>query len=142
MISTMFNTVAGKKIAVFGFAFKADTGDTRESPAIDVVRQLVEEHAQVVVTDPEALENAKLELFDCLDKLEMTEDPYEAASGSHAIAVCTEWQLYRQLDFKRIYDSMEKPAFIFDGRNILDRQKLYDIGFNVFTIGKPALKHF
>ncbi len=142
MISTMFNTVADKRIAVFGFAFKADTGDTRESPAIDVVRQLLDERARVVITDPEALDNAKIDLGDCLDRVEMANDPYEAAKGAHAIAICTEWRQYRALDYKKIFDSMEKPAFIFDGRNLLDHQALYDIGFNVFSIGKPALKHF
>lgn len=142
MILTMFNTVADKRIAVFGFAFKADTGDTRESPAIDVVRQLVDEHARVVVTDPEALDNAKIDLADCLARVEMVSDPYVAAQGAHAIAICTEWRQYKDLDFKRIFDSMEKPAFIFDGRNILDHKKLFDIGFNVFSIGKPAYKHY
>jgi UDPglucose 6-dehydrogenase len=142
MISTMFNTVADKRIAVFGFAFKADTGDTRESPAIDVVQQLVEERARVVITDPEALDNAKIDLAGCLDKVAMVSDPYVAAQGAHAIAICTEWQQYRELDYKKIFDSMEKPAFIFDGRNILDHKKLFDMGFNVFSIGKPALKHF
>ncbi len=142
MISTMFNTVADKRIAVFGFAFKADTGDTRESPAIDVVKQLVEERARVVITDPEALDNAKIDLAGCIDKVEMVIDPYAAAQGAHAIAICTEWQQYRALDYKKIFDSMEKPAFIFDGRNILDHRALYDMGFNVFSIGKPALKHF
>lgn len=142
MISTMFNTVAGKRIAIFGFAFKADTGDTRESPAIDVVRQLVEERAQVVISDPEALDNAKIDLADCLTKLELVEDPYCAAKDAHAIAICTEWALYKKLNYKKIFDNMEKPAFIFDGRNILDHQKLFDIGFNVFPIGKPGLKHY
>ena len=142
MISTMFNTVADKRIAVFGFAFKADTGDTRESPAIDVVKQLIEERARVVITDPEALDNAKIDLAGCLDKVEMLSDPYAAAQGAHAIAICTEWQQYRELDYKKIFDSMEKPAFIFDGRNVLDHKKLFDMGFNVFSIGKPALKHF
>ena len=142
MIATMFNTVADKRIAVFGFAFKADTGDTRESPAIDVVRQLLAERARVVITDPEALENAKLDLADCLDKIEIAADPYDAARGAHAIALCTEWRQYAALDYKKIYDSMEKPAFMFDGRNLLDHKALFDIGFNVFSIGKPALKHY
>ncbi len=142
MIAAMFNTVADKRIAVFGFAFKADTGDTRESPAIDVVRQLLEERARVVITDPEALDNAKIDLADCLDKVEMVSDPYVAAQGAHAIAICTEWQQYKALDYTRIFDSMEKPACIFDGRNVLDHKKLFDIGFNVFSIGKPAHKHY
>jgi UDPglucose 6-dehydrogenase len=142
MIATMFNTVADKRIAVLGFAFKADTGDTRESPAIDVVRQLLDERARVVVTDPEALDNAKIDLADCLDRVEIVSDPYVAAQGAHAIAICTEWQQYRDLDYKKIFDGMEKPAFIFDGRNILDHRKLFDIGFNVFSIGKPPHKHY
>lgn len=142
MVATMFNTVADKRIAVFGFAFKADTGDTRESPAIDVVKQLVDERARVVITDPEALDNAKIDLVDCLDKIELVNDPYAAAQGAHAIAICTEWGQFKALDYTRIFSSMEKPAFIFDGRNILDHKKLFDLGFNVFSIGKPALKHF
>jgi UDPglucose 6-dehydrogenase len=142
MIRVMFNTIAGKKIALFGFAFKADTGDTRESPAIDVARQLVEERAQVVITDPEALGNAAIDLGSCGSAVKYSNDPYDAASGAHAIAIMTEWKLYKELDYKRIYESMEKPAFIFDGRNILDHQKLYDIGFNVFPLGTSALKHF
>jgi UDPglucose 6-dehydrogenase len=142
MIRVMFNTIAGKKIALFGFAFKANTGDTRESPAIDVTKQLIEERALVVITDPQAIVNAKKDLENCLSLLDFTLDPYVAAKGSHAIAIMTEWDEYRRLDYKKIYESMEKPAFIFDGRNILDHQKLYDIGFNVFPLGTPALRHF
>ncbi|MBM4149070.1 MAG: nucleotide sugar dehydrogenase [Lentisphaerae bacterium] len=141
MSRMMFNTVARKRIAVFGFAFKADTGDTRESPAIHVVRQLIDERAHVVVTDPEALPNARHDLKDVLDKVTFEEDPYKAAAGAHAIAVVTEWELYRSLDYKKIFAAMEKPAFMFDGRGIVDHQKLYEIGFNVFPIGKMPLKH-
>jgi UDPglucose 6-dehydrogenase len=142
MIATMFNTVAGKRIAIFGFAFKADTGDTRESPAINVAKQLIDERACVVITDPEALGNAETDLAGVIDKVELTPDPYEAARGAHAIAVCTEWDRYATLDYKKIFDSMEKPAFVFDGRNILDHEKLFTMGFNVFPVGKPALTHF
>jgi UDPglucose 6-dehydrogenase len=142
MIATMFNTVAGKRIALFGFAFKADTGDTRESPAIDVAMQLVEERAVVAITDPEALDNAAKDLAPILSKIELTPDPYVAARGAHAIAVCTEWARYKTLDYKKIFDAMEKPAFIFDGRNILDHDELFAMGFNVFPVGKPALTHF
>ena len=142
MLANMFNTVAGKKIAVLGFAFKADTGDTRESPAIYVTRGLVEERANVVISDPKALENARKDLENLQGYVSYQEDPYKAAEGSHAIAILTEWNIYKDLDYKRIYDSMEKPAFLFDGRNILDHQYLFDIGFNVFAIGKGTLKHF
>jgi UDPglucose 6-dehydrogenase len=142
MLASMFNTVAGKRIALFGFAFKADTGDTRESPGIAVARQLLSERAHVVITDPKALHNARLELEDVTETIEFECDPYRAAEGAHALAVITEWKLYRELDYERIFASMEKPAFVFDGRNILDRARLFDIGFNVFSIGKKPLKHF
>ena len=138
----MFNTVAKKRIAVFGFAFKADTGDTRESPAIYVSQKLLEEHAHVVITDPRALANAKMDLADVEGDVDFESDPYAAASGAHAIAVCTEWDEYKLLDYKRIFRSMEKPAFVFDGRNILDHQRLFEIGFNVFPIGKRSLTHY
>ncbi|MBD3393941.1 MAG: nucleotide sugar dehydrogenase [Chitinivibrionales bacterium] len=142
MVRVMFNTVADKRIALFGFAFKKDTGDTRESPAIHVAKHLLAERARVVVTDPQALDNAKKDLAGAGGNVEYHEDPYEAARGAHAIAVCTEWQQYVHLDYRRIFDSMEKPAFIFDGRNILNHKELYETGFSVFPIGRTALKHF
>lgn len=136
MLDNMFNNIAGKRIAVFGFAFKADTGDTRGSPAHTVVRDLLEEHAMPVVTDPEAVAQAMRDLGDVVERVEFTEDPYQAASGAHAIVVCTEWNQYRALDWQRIYDSMEKPCFVFDGRNLLDRGQLEQTGFTVFSVGK------
>ena len=141
MLHTMFNTIANKRIAVFGFAFKADTGDTRESPAIKVCRALAAEHATIVVSDPQAIENAKLEVPELADWIEYEEDPYRAASGAHAIAVLTDWQLYRKLDYQRIYDGMQKPAFLFDGRNMLDHAALFDMGFEVYSIGKGYRSH-
>jgi UDPglucose 6-dehydrogenase len=142
IIKALFHTVTSKRIALFGFAFKADTGDTRESPAIYVARKLLEENARVIITDPKALENAKKDLTGYKDLIEYIEDPYQAAARTHALAIITEWDIYRNLDYQKIYQSMEKPAFIFDGRNILNHQELYKIGFNVYPIGKPALTHF
>lgn len=146
MLTLMFNTVSGKKIALFGFAFKANTGDTRESPAIYVARYLVNEHAKLSITDPKAIGNAKEDLKPYLEEdissIQFTEDPYEAAKNAHAIAILTEWDEYRELDYEKIYASMEKPAFIFDGRDIMDHEKLFNIGFNVSSIGKPLMKHF
>jgi UDPglucose 6-dehydrogenase len=141
MIREMFNTIVGKRIALFGFAFKANTSDTRESPAIYVTRKLLEERANVVITDPKALESARRDLAGNLQEIEFTDDPYQAASGAHAIAVMTEWDLYRSLAWDRIYRSMEKPAFVFDGRNLLDHKRLYEMGFNVYPLGAPPLKH-
>jgi UDPglucose 6-dehydrogenase len=142
MIREMFNTVVGKRIALFGFAFKADTSDTRESPAIHVARKLLEERVQVVITDPKALGNARLDLADAQGKVEFVDEPYEAARGAHAVAIMTEWKEYRTLDWEKIYRSMEKPAFLFDGRNLVDHQALFNLGFNVYPLGSPPLKHF
>jgi UDPglucose 6-dehydrogenase len=142
ILASMFNTVAGKRIALFGFAFKANTGDTRESPALAIARGLLEERAEVVVTDPKALDNARLDLSDVKQGISFEADPYKAAEGSHAIAVLTEWKLYSELDYERIFAAMSRPAFIFDGRNILDHEKLFKIGFNVVAIGRAPLKHF
>ena len=136
MLEKMFNTIAGKKIAVFGFAFKANTGDTRESPANLVVRDLLAEHAHTVVTDPKAIHDAKRDLADVLDQVTFEEDPYKAAKDAHAVVICTEWKCFTELDWKRIYKSMAKPAFIFDGRNILNANALREIGFEVSCIGK------
>ena len=142
MLKSMFNTVTGKKIALFGFAFKANTGDTRESPAIYVTKKLLNEMANVAISDPKALENAKIELKDFKENVEYCSDPYEAAKNAHAIAVLTEWECYKALDYKKIFASMEKPAFIFDGRNILLHKELFGIGFNVIPLGMPELSHF
>lgn len=137
----MFNTLSGKRIALFGFAFKADTGDTRESPAIYISKMLIEEHAKLAIHDPQALPNARLDMAGYEDRIEYCDDPYEAAKGAHAIAVITDWKCFAELDYKRLFDSMEKPAFIFDGRNLLDHKKLFEIGFEVYPLGKATLSH-
>jgi UDPglucose 6-dehydrogenase len=142
IINQMFNTVADKKIALFGFAFKANTGDTRDSAAIYISKKLLEERANLAITDPKALENARIDLQGIDSRVTYESDPYKAADRAHAIAILTEWQDYKELDYEKIYRSMKKPAFIFDGRNILDHQKLHRIGFNVFPIGKEQLSHF
>lgn len=140
IVSSLYGSVADKKIAVLGFAFKKDTNDTRESAAIAVCRDLLGEQANVVVYDPKVpadeirrdvlgkgIENAKLSVV---------HSAYEAAKGAHAIAVVTEWDEFKQLDFSKIYEVMAKPAFIFDGRNILDLGKLQALGFRTQGIGK------
>jgi UDPglucose 6-dehydrogenase len=142
IVKEMFNTVAGKKIALFGFAFKANTGDTRESPAIDITKKLLEERAIVSITDPKALNNAKIDLKGIDQNILYEPDPFKAAEEASAIAIMTEWEEFKTLDYERIYQSMKKPAFIFDGRNILNHKQLYEIGFNVYPIGKTPLTHF
>lgn len=142
IVKEMFNTIAGKKIALLGFAFKANTGDTRESPALYITQQLLEEHALVTVSDPKALDNARYDLQGIDQGVTYEPDPYKATADAFAIAILTEWEEYKHLDYQRIYNAMRKPAFIFDGRNILDHQKLYQIGFNVYPLGKTQLTHF
>jgi UDPglucose 6-dehydrogenase len=141
MVSAMFNTIAGKRIALFGAGFKANTDDTRESPALAVARILLEERADLVITDPKALDNARHDLGEDAKRVTFTTDPYAAAKGAHAIAVVTEWKEFAELDYEKLYASMTKPAFIFDGRNILDHKKIFEIGFNVYPIGKPGMTH-
>ncbi len=141
MISAMFNTITGKRIVLFGAAFKANTSDTRESPSLAVCRSLLDERAEVVISDPHALENARIDLGELAQKVIFEPDPVKAVQGAHAIAIMTEWDDFARLDYEAIYRSMVKPAFIFDGRNILDHEKLYQIGFNMYMIGKPPLIH-
>jgi len=129
MLSAMFNTITGKRIVLFGAAFKANTSDTRESPSLAVCRSLLEERAEVVISDPHALENARIDLGELAQKVIFEPDPVTAVKGAHAIAIMTEWDDFTRLDYEAIYRSMVKPAFIFDGRNILDHEKLYHLIF-------------
>jgi UDPglucose 6-dehydrogenase len=142
IIETMFNTVVDKKIAMFGFAFKANTTDTRESPGISIARKLIEEKALLSITDPKALENAKIDLAGIDGTVLFEPDPYKAAEGASAIVLVTEWEIFKTLDYESILKRMKKPSFIFDGRNLLNHRKLFDIGFNVYAVGKPPLSHF
>ncbi len=142
ILHEQFNTLAGKKIAVLGFAFKPDTGDTRDSPAIPLCQKLLGEHAVVRIHDPKAAEHAQEDLATMEGDIAFCEDVYDACEGAAAIALVTQWREYRDLDFARILDSMTQPAFLFDGRNHLDHQTLFEMGFNVFPLGKAPLKHF
>ena len=141
ILKTMFRTLVDKKITIFGFAFKPDTGDTRDSPAIYICKRLLEEKARLSITDPHAISNAEKDLTGIDGTAEFVENPYEAAKGAHCLALITGWSEYLSLDYQKIFDSMLKPAFIFDGRNHLDHQKLFEIGFNVYPIGRPPLTH-
>lgn len=144
MIQNLYNTVNGKKIAVLGWAFKKDTNDTRESAAIYVTDHLLYEQAAITVYDPKVESEQVYNDLDYLKTREREEnrknvktvtDPYEACKDAHAIAILTEWDEFKEYDWKRIYDSMLKPAKVFDGRNILDHAKLRSIGFQVRAIG-------
>jgi UDPglucose 6-dehydrogenase len=139
VLSHLFNTVSHKKIALFGFAFKKDTNDTRESAAISIAGDLLEESANVVIFDPKVSEaqiRKDLDVAVDNEKVSIADDPYEAARDADAILVLTEWDIFKSLDFTKIYETMRKPAFIYDGRNILDIEALRQIGFDAQSIGR------
>jgi UDPglucose 6-dehydrogenase len=144
IVSTLFNTVSGKKIAFLGWAFKKDTNDTRESAAIYVADQLIDEQAQICVYDPKVkasqmtadLNYLKTRSKETNEKhLDIVSDPYEACKGAHAIAILTEWDEFKEYDWQKIFNNMNKPAFVFDGRMLLDGDKLKAIGFKYYVIG-------
>ena len=144
IISTLYNTVSGKKIAFLGWAFKKDTNDTRESAAIYVANDLISEQALVAVYDPQVQEKQILSDLNYLEtRTEQENDkyifvasnPYIAVENSHAIAILTEWDEFKGYDWQKIYDSMLKPAFVFDGRNLLNKEQLESIGFIYQSIG-------
>jgi len=144
IVQTLYNTVADKKIAFLGWAFKKDTNDTRESAAIYVADDLINEQAKISVFDPKVSKNKMLNDLDYLETrsnqenakyLSAFENAYEACKDAHAVAVLTEWDEFTTYDWQKIYESMHKPAFIFDGRNILNSQQLESIGFVYNGIG-------
>ena len=144
IVKTLYNTVADKKIAFLGWAFKKDTNDTRESAAIYVANDLLFEQANLAVYDPKVSEKQMLADLDYLQSrtaeenkkfVKAVHDPYRACEGAHAIAILTEWEEFKTYDWQRIYDNMNKPAFIFDGRNLLNKEVLTKIGFKYQSIG-------
>eukprot|EP01062_Namystynia_karyoxenos_P060257 TRINITY_DN5179_c0_g2_i1.p1 TRINITY_DN5179_c0_g2~~TRINITY_DN5179_c0_g2_i1.p1 ORF type:complete len:517 (+),score=249.57 TRINITY_DN5179_c0_g2_i1:110-1552(+) len=147
MIQTMFDTVSGKKIAVLGFAFKKDTGDTRESSAISVCGTLLEEGAHVHIYDPKVSEQQmRNDLADYIEDeavvkklpqlVTVAKSAMEAARDAHCVAILTEWDEFRTIDYEAMYEQLKKPAFLFDGRAIVDQSKLREIGYDVYCIGK------
>lgn len=154
IVKAMFNTITGKKIAIFGFAFKKDTGDTRESASAYVMKDLMDERACLSVYDPQVTREQMFMEFDYTLNVNETnmqgmnnmittaDSAMSAVQGAHAIALLTEWDEFTTLDYQKVYDAMSKPAFIFDGRNILPHKQLREIGFEVYAIGKPEVKKF
>nr|XP_005897416.1 PREDICTED: UDP-glucose 6-dehydrogenase isoform X2 [Bos mutus] len=149
IIDSLFNTVTDKKIAILGFAFKKDTGDTRESSSIYISKYLMDEGAHLHIYDPKVpreqivvdLSHPGVSKDDQVARLvTISKDPYEACDGAHAVVICTEWDMFKELDYERIHKKMLKPAFIFDGRRVLDglHNELQTIGFQIETIGKKV----
>lgn len=145
IIQTLYNTVSGKKIAILGWAFKKDTNDTRESPAIYVTDYLLSEQASISVYDPKVPTEKvfiDLEYLNSRPAAEnqslvvVNDDPYEACQGAHAIAILTEWDEFKSYDWQRIKQSMKSPSFIFDGRKLLHREELERLGFIYYAIGE------
>ncbi len=141
----MFNTVSGKRIAILGYAFKKDTNDSRESPAIDVCRRLLEENACLRIYDPKVPGSVILETLGLSEDeasvgdeppVTLCSSPVEACANAHAFALLTEWDAFLELDYQAVFDGMVQPAFAFDGRNLLDLSALEEIGFRAFGIGK------
>jgi len=141
VVSSMFNTVSGKRLAVLGVAYKKNTSDARDSPAWDICKSLIRERAKLAVYDPRvASEAISLGLStedDAQHLVAVERDAYMAAAGAHGLLILTEWDEFKRLDFQVIFDKMAKPAFIFDGRNLLDQGALRAIGFQVYGVGKP-----
>ncbi|MGA0384360.1 MAG: nucleotide sugar dehydrogenase, partial [Flavobacteriaceae bacterium] len=145
IIQTLYNTVSGKKITFYGWAFKKDTNDTRESAAIYVADALIEEKAEIHVYDPKVSKEQMLADLNRLGTrteeeneryLKVIGDPYRAAEEAHAIAIMTEWDQFKTLDYEKIYTQMLKPAFVFDGRRIIDKGALDRIGFKTYKLGE------
>lgn len=151
IITTLFNTVNGKKIAFLGWAFKKDTNDTRESAAIYVADHLLEDGANIHIYDPKVSESkikadlnylwelngfTEARIAQKMTRVFVHENAEDALKESHAIAILTEWDEFKTYDWNTIYQNMYKPAFVFDGRNILDANTLNKIGFQVKGIGK------
>ena len=144
IVQTLYNTVSGKKIAFLGWAFKKDTNDTRESAAIKVADNLLNEQAEIIVYDPKVSQERIYADLDYLETrsaeenkrlLSVVSEPYDACVDSHGIAILTEWEEFKTYNWQKIYDKMQKPAFIFDGRGVLDRSQIERIGFVYYNIG-------
>ena len=137
IVQKLGRPIEGAQIAIWGLAFKADTDDIRESPALDVIRQLLDQGARVRATDPKAMENMK-QMFK--DEVEWMADPVSAAAGADAVALLTDWPQYSTLPFRKIAATMNQPI-IFDGRNCLHRDIMRETGFQYYPMGRPCVEN-
>ena len=141
MVQRLFNTVAGKSIAILGFAFKADTNDTRESPAIRIAQELLEEGAQLAIHDPKvSMEQISRDLNQQPGTGEaswqLASDPQSACEGADACLLLTEWSQYKQLDWQAIASVMRRPAWLFDARAIANAAAARSAGLQVWRVGE------
>ena len=143
ILDNLFSSVSGNSFAILGYAFKKDTNDVRESPAISVCRRLLEEKALLRIYDPKVKETELRTSLgisnsdaEASQQLSFCKSAEEACSDTHAIAILTEWDEFKDMDFEKVFERMRRPAYLFDGRNLLDLDKLRQIGFRAFAIGK------
>ena len=141
LLDSMFNTVSGKRLAILGYAFKKDTNDARESPAIGICRRLLEEKANLAIYDPRVSQESIISSLgisakEASERIEFCTSAEAACEQAHAIALLTEWDEFKDLDYSSIYAKMHQPAILFDGRNLLDLNELKKIGFRAHGIGK------
>jgi UDPglucose 6-dehydrogenase len=141
LLDSMFNTVSGKRISILGYAFKKDTNDARESPAIGICKRLLEEKANLAIYDPRVTKESILSTLgwkeeEAVGRIEFCSSAVEACKESHAIALLTEWDEFKDLNYSAIHTGMHQPAILFDGRNLLDLEALRKIGFRAQGIGR------
>lgn len=142
VIDSLYRNICGKRLAIFGFAFKEDTNDTRESPAIDICKLFLNERANLAIYDPKVSHKqilADLGVEEGDPRIEFCATPYVAAEKAHAIVLLTHWKEFKELDYRKIKNAMITPAWIFDGRNCLDHRLLRELGFLLRGIGKGNL---
>ena len=142
VIESLFRNMRGKRIAIFGFAFKENTNDTRETPAIDICRNFLNENAVLAFYDPKVSSEqicADLQIDRNDARVEFCKSAYEASENSHAIVLLTHWDEFTKLDYEKIKKTMASPAWIFDGRNCLNHRLLLDLGYLVHAVGKGNL---
>ena len=130
------NDLSGKKIALWGLAFKPNTDDIREAPALYIIDELVAAGATVTAYDPEAMNNVKQLIG---DKINYSERQYDTLAGADALVIATEWSEFRTPDFTNII-SLLKNKVIFDGRNLFDLAKMEELGFHYVSVGRRTIK--
>jgi UDPglucose 6-dehydrogenase len=126
----------GRKIAIWGLAFKPDTDDIREAPALYMIDELLKAGAEVHAFDPEAMHNVKNQLG---DSIHYGSTEYDVLTDADAVVICTEWGIFRNPDFNRMKELM-KDAVIFDGRNLFDTKEMTDRGFYYQSIGRNTIQ--
>ena len=145
IVDKLFGTLSLKKILILGFAFKSNTNDTRESASIMISKELIENGAEVIIHDPQVnfdqVENelTKKGSFNLLTQegsWSYSENLYQSAIGADAIVILTEWEIYNDLDWSKLYQGMRRPAWLFDTRSIIKKKEVEKIGFRFWGLGK------